>query len=58
VTLFSEYVVPPLAKRASGRWVAVNDAADFERAAGAAASVEDVGRALALAVMARLSSGW
>jgi hypothetical protein len=50
--------VPPLAKRASGRWVAVNDAAGFERAAGAAASVEDVGRALALAEMARVSSGW
>lgn len=57
-TLFTEYIAPLLAKRASGRWVAVNGAAGFERTEAAAASAEDVGRALALAVMARLSSGW
>lgn len=56
--LFTEYIAPPLAKRSSGRWVAINGGAGFERKDGAVASVEDVGRAIALAVMARLSSGW
>ena len=56
--LFTEYIAPPLAKRSNGRWVAVNGAAGFERTDGAVASIEDVGRALALTVMARLSSGW
>lgn len=58
-TLFTEYVALPLAKRGSGRWVAVNGADGFERAPqGSAPTVEEMGRAVALVVMARLSSAW
>lgn len=56
--VFSEYTSARPPARAPGPWVAVNGGPGFERSAPAAVTTEEVGRALALAVMSGLASTW
>ena len=54
--LFSDYTVARPPAKGGGQWVAANGGEGFARTAPAAATIRDVGRALALDVMSRLSA--